>query len=83
MNTPESLLLLACLVASAWLIVRAAIRDHLAAAQRVIDDAMRYDLDDCVSKRPEDDDETKWHAEYDKWVREEKARPYDWQEGGL
>lgn len=73
MNPAESLLLLACLVASAWLIVRSRIRN----AQKVIDDAIRYDLDDCVSKRPEDDDEAKWHAEYDKWVREEKARPYD------
>lgn len=41
MNPAESLALLACLVASAWLLVRAAIHNAMHAAKKVINDAIQ------------------------------------------
>ena len=97
MNPAESLALLACLVASAWLLVRAAIRS----ARHVIDDAIAdLDLVTTWAEIREDfsPDEFELLRDIDRQMagaeaavlreraearRKRQARPYNWQEGGL
>jgi hypothetical protein len=81
MNTPESLALLACLVASAWLIVRAAIHS----TQRNLDHAWAEIAEDFSR------DEYKLLRRADrmmapvesKVLREWTGRPYDHEREGL
>ena len=94
MNPAESLALLACLVASTWLIVKAAIHGAMRDAQKVIDDAREMtDLAHAWAEIREDfaDDEFELLRDVDeqmagveeKVLREWQDMPYDHEIWGL